>query len=242
MPDIMTNILQIPHHAEAIFKCRPNRYLGIVDIISPVFQRDVQVHIHDPGRLKELLYPENRVLLRFVSSSHRKTKWDVLAAQYKTQWVFIHSAYHRQIAEQILTNPKFSPFSGIKQIEAEIQSGPSRIDFKLDLQNGKQAWVEVKGCTLAQNHLALFPDAPTKRGAKHLKQLIEIRTAGSDAAILILIFRTDANCFAPNFETDPDFSTLFYQALEKGVNAHPFIFTYSDDIIFYLKKIAICPI
>ncbi len=242
MPDKFTSIIKIPHDAEAIFKMRPNRYLGIVDIISPEFQRNVPVHIHDPGRLEELLYPENRILLRSASGSHRKTQWDVLAARYDTQWVLIHSGYHRQIAEKILTNPELGPFPELKRIEAEIRLGHSRMDFRLELQNGKQIWVEVKGCTLAQNNIALFPDAPTKRGARHLRELMECKARGFEATILILIFRTDANCFAPNYVTDPEFSGLFYQAIEKGVLAYPCVLTYSDDTIFYLRKIALCPI
>lgn len=240
MSDKLTTIIPIPHDAEAIFKTRPNRYLGIVDIIAPEVQNHVPVHIHDPGRLNELLYPENRVLLRSVPGAHRKTQWDVLAARYESQWILIHSGYHRQIAEQILKDPELSPYPEIQKYSAEVRLNDSRLDFFLELQQGRQVWVEVKGCTLAQNHIALFPDAPTKRGAKHLKTLIESRDMGFEAAILILIFRSDADCFMPNRETDPDFATLFYQAVEIGVKTHPVVLSYMADHIYYQKVIPVC--
>ncbi len=241
MSEKLTNLIQIPPDAEAIFKTRPNRYLGIVDIISPQIQHNVMVHIHDPGRLKELLYSGNKVLLRSVPGAHRKTQWDVLAARYDTQWVLIHSGYHRQIAEQILTNPEIMPYPDVKKYRAEVRLNDSRMDFWLALQNGKQVWVEVKGCTLSQNRLALFPDAPTKRGAKHLKTLIERKTDGFEAAVVILIFRTDADCFRPNQETDQDFSFLFYQAIKMGVEIHPYILSYFGNNIYFHRKISICP-
>ncbi|MBN2093741.1 DNA/RNA nuclease SfsA [candidate division KSB1 bacterium] len=242
MSENLTSIIPIPYDAEAIFKTRPNRYLGIVDIISPEIQHNVPVHIHDPGRLKELLYPENQILLRSVPGSHRKTQWDVLAAHYDTQWVLIHSGYHRSIAEQILKNPVLSPYPTIRKCVAEVPLNDSRLDFLLELQNAKQVWVEVKGCTLAQNRVALFPDAPTKRGAKHLKTLIETKANGFEAAVLILIFRTDVDCFMPNQVTDPDFSFLFNQAIKMGVEVHPYILSYSNNNIYFNRKTSVCPV
>ncbi len=76
--------------------------------------------------------------------------------------------------------------------------------------------VEVKGCTLAQGEVALFPDAPTTRGRRHLEELIYAREKGLGAAVIFLVFR-DARCFAPNRKTDPDFSSTLERAVKKGV-------------------------
>jgi len=76
------SVIEIPWHAKATFKSRPNRFLGIVDITSPKKDKkgNTKVHVHDPGRLKELLYPRNQVLLRKAENKNRRTEWDIIAA------------------------------------------------------------------------------------------------------------------------------------------------------------------
>ncbi len=235
-------VMEIPWDAQGTFKKRPNRFLGIVDITKPRKVKAIgeKVHVHDPGRLKELLYQGNQVLLRKAQNANRMTKWDVIAARYEKDWVLVHSGYHREIAEWVIGNEKVSPFGKVKTVRAEVRFGESRLDFLLTRKNGKEIWVEVKGCTLAENGIALFPDAPTKRGARHLKSLISAKKRGSQSAIVILVFRKDAKCFAPNEKTDPDFSRIFHKALGIGVEVYPVLFQYEDGGIYYLKKIPIC--
>jgi sugar fermentation stimulation protein A len=201
----------------------------------------VEVHIHDPGRLKELLYPGNKVLLKKAANDKRKTKWDVIAASYHGNWILAHSGYHSDIAEWIIKKPEISPFGKIKDITREPRMGKSRLDFLLEKMNGKKIWVEVKGCTLAINGIALFPDAPTARGKRHLETLISAIKKGAKAAVFILVFRPDAKCFAPNKETDPDFSNTFYEALDMGVMMYPLLFRYEDEKIYYLDRLPLCP-
>lgn len=231
---------EIPVDAEAIFRARPNRYLGIVDFQPPRTEKNVKVHIHDPGRLEELLYPGSRVLLRHIPAAHRKTEWDVLAAHFGNQWVLVHSGHHRKIAEAIFQNSKITPFPEMSSSKAEVKYGRSRVDFVISTTDNRQIWVEQKGCTLARDKIALFPDAPTKRGSKHLQTLMEIREKGIDAAILILIFRLDATCFKPNQVTDPEFSELFYEAMRRGVMIFPIVVGYEDSWIYYKKRIPVC--
>jgi sugar fermentation stimulation protein A len=226
---------------KATFKSRPNRFLGIADITSPKKdkKKKVKVHVHDPGRLKELLYPDNQVLLRKAANKNRKTKWDVIAAFHEGNWILTHSGYHREIAEWVLNNPKVSPFKKVTSIKPEARVGKSRLDFLLEKKNGKRIWVEVKGCTLAVDGVALFPDAPTERGRRHLETLIRLKKKGDDAAVIILIFRPDAKCFAPKKDTDPEFANVFYRALDVGVNVYPLVFEYKDKTVHYDKKIPV---
>ena len=107
----------------------------------------------------------------------------------------------------------------------------------MEKDDGKKIWVEVKGCTLAVDGVALFPDAPTKRGTRHLCHLMEAKEGGAESAILILVFRPDARCFAPNSETDPEFSKTFFSAIDAGVEVYPILFQYKDSIVHYLGKI-----
>jgi sugar fermentation stimulation protein A len=237
-------VMEIQWDAKATFRSRPNRFLGIVDITDPKKHREkkVKVHVHDPGRLKELLYPGNKVLLKKVSNPNRKTKWDLIAAMYDGNWVLVHSGFHREIAEWVIGNEKVSPFKNIKDIKPEAKFGNSRLDFLLTKKNGKKIWVEVKGCTLAIDGVALFPDAPTMRGTRHVRHLIEAKDKGDESAILILVFRQDARCFAPYTKTDPAFTKTFYSALEIGVEVHPLKFSYQDGIVCYIGEIPICEV
>ena len=233
-------VMKIPWDAKGIFRSRPNRFLGSMDITSPKKKMAVKVHIHDPGRLKELLYPGNRVILRKAEGTGRKTEWDLIAAYYGGNWILAHSGYHREIAEWIIKNQEVSPFGKLNSIRPEARFGSSRLDFLLVNKNGKKIWVEVKGCTLVKDGVALFPDAPTKRGSRHIRHLIEAKTGGDRAAIIILVFRQDAECFAPNAETDPDFSNTFYSALDAGVEVHPFKLLHEDEFVKYVEKIPVC--
>ncbi|MBN1348231.1 DNA/RNA nuclease SfsA [candidate division KSB1 bacterium] len=232
-----TVLLDIPHSARAHFKERPNRYLGIVELGYPESARDIKAHIHDPGRLVDLLYPGNDVLLRYAASAHRKTEWDILASRWQDTWILVHSGYHRKIAEQILGNADLTPFKDIARIQAEVTYGRSRVDFLIEDKFGAYTWIEVKGCTHARGNTALFPDAPTKRGRKHLNELIAVREMNQGAALLILVFRPDANLFAANREIDPDFADLFAQAANAGVEIIPIRIGYDGEKIRYEKRI-----
>jgi sugar fermentation stimulation protein A len=235
-------VMEIPYDAKATFISRPNRFLGIVDITTPKKNRrkNEKVHVHDPGRLKELLYAGNKVLLRRAKGTGRKTKWDLIAAMYDKIWILVHSGFHREIAEWVLGNKKVSPFKNVKEIKPEAKFGKSRLDFLLTKKNKKKVWVEVKGCTLAVDGVALFPDAPTIRGTRHVRHLIEAKKKGDEAAIIILVFRGDAKCFAPYAETDPEFAKTFFGALEVGVEVHPLKFSYKDKVISYVGEIPVC--
>jgi sugar fermentation stimulation protein A len=235
-------VMDITWDAKGTFIERPNRFLGIVDITSPKSHKmkNVEVHVHDPGRLKELLYPNNKVLLRKATNPNRKTNWDLIAAKYEKEWILAHSGFHSEIAQWVISNPKVSPFGKVKNIEAEVGFKNSRLDFLLTKKNGKRIWVEVKGCTLAQEGVALFPDAPTKRGARHIRDLIEARKLGADSAIMILVFRPDARCFAPFAERDPEFAKTFYSALKAGVDVYPVKFRYENGVVKYNGRIPVC--
>lgn len=240
MASAYTSLFPIPPDAIGRLVARPNRYLGIVDQTWPVAGRQLLTHIHDPGRLTELLYPGNSVLLRYIQRAGRKTEWDVIAAKFANRWVLVHSGYHRQLARQILENPAISPLGAAVKIEAEVTIGHSRLDYRITLPHEKIVWLEVKGCTLAQRGIALFPDAPTKRGAKHLETLLTLHAQGAAAALIILVFRTDATCFAANAHTDPEFATLFRQAYARGVRIYPLVLGYENPIMYYRQLIPVC--
>jgi len=232
-------LLDLSHDALGVFRSRLNRFLGVVDIIDPGEIEGVEVHIHDPGRLGEILYSGNTVLLRRVEGKHRKTNWDLVAGQVDGSWVPVHSGCHRVLSEEIIRDECLSPFGHIFRLQPEVKLGCSRIDFLLERKNGSKIWVEVKGCTLAKNGVALFPDAPTARGRRHLEELIRVSEAGGEAAMLILVFRPDARCFTPNSDMDPLFASTFYEAMEKGVKVCPVLLEYDGGWVHYRGEIPV---
>ncbi len=210
------DLITISDLKKSLFVQRPNRYLADVEVEGVL----VKVHVHDPGRLKELLYEGNDCLIRYAAGPKRKTEWDMIAAGGGDGYVLIHSGYHRYIASAILENFEISPFGHLTEIKPEVKFGHSRIDFKLKNAQGEVIWVEVKGCSLSEGGVARFPDAPTVRGTKHLESLISIKEGGERACVFILVLGK-AEIFEPNGVTDPLFYDTFYKAMSKGVEMYP---------------------
>lgn len=238
-------VIKIGHDAKGIFLERPNRFLTLVDILgedNDVTYPSEKVHLHDPGRLKELLKRGNIVLVKRAVAPKRKTMWDMVAAKYHRDWIFVHSGYHRKIAQWILNSENICPFKNIKNIVPEVRFGSSRMDFLIQRKNGTNVVLEVKGCTLAVKDIALFPDAPTERGRRHMRTLIKLIDEGYDTAIMLLIFRPRVKCFMPNKDTDPKFAELFTVAVEKGVQIYSYVFTYDveNGMIYYLGTVPVC--
>lgn len=222
------------------FVDRPNRF-------TVTFKRDDKLenaHLRDPGRLKELLLPDAELLLRpALNTANRKTRFDVIAVLKDDLWVLINSGFHSDIAADLVDSQLIDEFKGYFVEKREYTYGKSRIDFLLNNEDNEKMLVEVKGCTLVEDELAKFPDAPTTRGKKHVDELIKAKNESLEAAILFLIFCEDAKCFSPNLNMDPDFSTALKDAHKKGVDIIAFSFknSYKNGIlkIYPYKRVEI---
>jgi sugar fermentation stimulation protein A len=157
-----------------------------------------------------------------------------------SDWVVVHSGYHRELAQRIILNREIGQFGHVVRAKPEVRRGASRLDFLVTKGDGARVWVEVKGCTLALDGVALFPGAPTARGRKHLQTLISLREEGEAAALLVLVFRREAGCFAPNTRTDPGYASLFYEAMRLGVEVYPLVLAYQDGVMYYPRCISVC--
>ncbi len=177
-----TKLLNLDNVEKVTLASRPNRFT--IELADGRL-----AHLHDPGRLRELLKPGRESLVRHVDARTRKTAWDVLAVK-SCSWIFINSMYHSILAEKIIPN-LFGPV-----IRREVKFGASRLDFLL--VDGRS--LEVKGCTLMRGKIALFPDAPTERGTRHVRELAKHR-----GVLLFLVFHPMAGEIRPNCETDPKF-------------------------------------
>lgn len=195
-----------------MFILRMNRFLLKAELADG---SSVEVHVPDPGRLRELLYPGNRILiLPAPAAAARKTRWSLLGARDQTGWILVNTGFHRRISEKLFAG-SFSPFGKAGTIRAEVRSpsGGSRFDFLLD----GNLWVEVKGCTLKKGSLAMFPDAPTTRGRKHVDELAEMARSGLRTAVVFLVFVRGVDRFTPNGDTDPGFARSIEKAAAAGV-------------------------
>lgn len=217
---------------------KPNLYTGKNRFVIQVALDEPQkVYLPNPGRLRELLLPGTTILLRRAQLPTRKTGYDAIAVRHKGLWVCIDSRIPNQVILQELLRGRIPKFKNYTEIRPEYQFGDSRFDFLLE--DGHNCMLEVKGCTLVRKKLALFPDAPTERGTRHLNNLVRAVQEGYRACILFLVQRPDAESFSPNDKTDPDFAEALRYALASGVEAIAYTSTFTKRAILMKKRIPI---
>ena len=191
------------------FLCRPNRFIAQVETEAGV----ETCHVKNTGRCRELLVSGAKVTLSESPNPARKTKCDLVAVQKGPLYINMDSQAPNAAAREAL--PRLFP--GLTKVKPEAVFGASRLDFYLE-QGALKTYLEVKGVTLEENGLALFPDAPTERGVKHLKELEACMRAGCQAALLLVIQMQGVRAFAPNWATHPAFGEALVHAAEAGVN------------------------
>jgi sugar fermentation stimulation protein A len=192
---------------EGRFHSRPNRF------IAKVWVEDVleTVHVKNTGRCKELLLPDSRVILEISDNPNRKTKYDLIAV-YKEGLGLINmdSQAPNKVALEWLREQDYD------FIKPEYTYGNSRIDFYME-KGDKKYLMEVKGCTLEIDGVGYFPDAPTERGVKHLKELTGARGEGFECITAFVIQMEGVHQVLPNVETHPAFGEALAEAKAAGV-------------------------
>ncbi|MFQ5838798.1 MAG: DNA/RNA nuclease SfsA [Thermoplasmata archaeon] len=196
---------------EARFRERLNRFLVEVELEG----RGTLCHLPNPGRLRELLQPGATVFLREQPVEGRKTSHDLAAVRLGSILVSVDSRLPNRAVRHLLREGRLQEFAGYTTIIPEARLGNSRVDFLL--RNGRECYLEVKSCTLVVDGAALFPDAPTERGRRHLEELVAAVESGFKAAVLFVVQRPDASLFRPNDETDSRFGDALRRAHRAGV-------------------------
>lgn len=178
--------------------------------------RRVLAHIPNSGRLRELLVPERRVLLRRELRRERKTPYDLLTVAGGNRWVCIDARQPPRLVEEAVQCQRIPELKGLRPVRREIQIVGGRIDLLL---GGRRApcYVETKAVTLVVRGTAIFPDAPTDRGRRHLLALLKAYRRGFRGAIIFVVQRADAQRFAPNWGTDPAFARTLVRVAKAGV-------------------------
>ena len=190
----------------ARFLKRPNRFIAEVEIDG---KKEV-VHVKNTGRCRELLIPDARVILSESGNPARKTRYDLVAVEKEgLGLVNIDSQAPNQVMKEWLTDR-------YDVVRSEYKYVASRIDFFME-RDGRKHLLEVKGCTLEQNGMGFFPDAPTERGIKHIHELIRGRKEGYWCGIAFVIQMPKVREVRPNIITHPAFGTAWQEALDAGV-------------------------
>ena len=191
------------------FLRRPNRFIAHVDIDG----REQVVHVKNTGRCRELLPAGAQVWCQHFDSDKRKTAYDLIAVQKGARLINMDSQAPNKAAAEWLQG------GGLGQLEnlrCEVTHGDSRFDFAFT-KDGRECFLEVKGCTLETDGICAFPDAPTLRGTKHLRHLTQLAREGYGTYVLFVIQMENVQYIHPNDATDPAFGTALREAAAAGV-------------------------
>ncbi|WP_405320350.1 DNA/RNA nuclease SfsA [Methanobrevibacter thaueri] len=199
-------------YVKGIFKNRPNRFIAEVEVEGKL----EIAHVPNTGRCKELLVDNAVVWLKPSDNPNRKTKFSLHFVENKGVLVSLYSQQANSIAYEAIINGKIKELSCYDFHQREKTVDNSRIDIYLANEN-EECYVEVKGVTLIVDGEARFPDAPTERGAKHLKELMKLKKEGNRCCVFFLIQHPLGKFFRPNWENDPVFSQTLNDAYEAGV-------------------------
>jgi sugar fermentation stimulation protein A len=204
---------------EGKFVARLNRFLVKVRLDG-----EVECFLPNPGRLEELLVPGAGVILREVKRK-RKTGYDLIGVRRDEGVVSIDSRIPNKLVREALENQAFEEFAGYEKIQPEYSFGKSKFDFLLT--DGEECLLEVKSCTLVREGVAMFPDAPTGRGRRHVEELIEAKKKGYRACVLFVVQHIDVRRFSPNDTMDPEFGEALRRAAAEGVE----VYAYSSEFL-----------
>lgn len=219
---------------EAVFIERPNRFIANVCIDG----KEEKVHVKNTGRCRELLIKGCRVFLEESKNSARKTKYSLVAVYKGERIINMDSQIPNYVAEEALKKGIIKEIGIPDFVKREVKYSQSRFDIYYE-KDGRKGFIEVKGVTLEKNGEVLFPDAPTERGTKHIKELIKAKKEGYEAAVLFVIQMKDVSFFAPNAETDKDFSQALKNAKEEGVNILAYDCDVKEDEIVLKDKVEV---
>lgn len=198
---------------KATFINRPNRFIANV-LIDGVEER---IHVRNTGRCKELLLPDARLILEDCKGiPNRKTRYSLVSVYKDDVLVNMDSQIPNHVIFNALKNNKIREFQNVDGLKSEVIYINSRFDLFFN-HKGKETFLEVKGVTLENDGIAMFPDAPTTRGTKHVYEMIHALESGYQAAILFLIQMKGPFVFKLNWEMDRDFSEAVHLAHSKGV-------------------------
>ena len=211
---------------------RPNRFITIIEIDGIQYRS----HLPDPGRLKELLIPGARLLLKKEDGENRKTQFSTQAVYAGKTLISLNTLIPNRFVSYLLNNHGLVFLQKWESQQQEVSYGNSRFDFQLTKDNAVMV-LEVKSVTLVEKGIAKFPDAVTERGRRHIRHLAELAEEGFNVMVLFVVQRPDAEYFQPHWERDPKFSSALFEAWKNGLQVRVIKMKMTMDALFYLGEI-----
>ena len=210
--------MRLPELIPGVFIERLNRFVARVRLKQG---EKAKAYIPTTGRLTNALQPGCRVWLARSSNPHRKTQITMILTELPEGGLCSVTAIHaNKLFAEAIASGNLEAFD-YDQIEAEVTFGQSRLDFRLANQGGA-CWVEVKSVTYASDGMGKFPDAPTPRGCRHLRELASLAVQGERASVVFIAQREDVEVFMPFEEVDPVFAETLREVSRVGVEVHAY--------------------
>ena len=179
--------------------------------------KELTVHCPNSGSMRGCSDPGSRVVISRSENANRKYQWTLEMVQHESGWIGVNTARTNRLVREALEHGIIHDFGAILRIRQEVVvSARSRLDFLLETDQGS-VYLEVKHCSLVEKEVALFPDAVTTRGARHLHELVSLVETGHKAAVLFCVQRSDSACFRPAVEIDPVYAQTVAWAYARGV-------------------------
>lgn len=217
---------------KGIFIDRPNRFIALVEVNKAI----ETVHVKNTGRCKELLIKGATVFLEKNDNPKRKTKYSLISVYKGNKLINMDSQVPNKVVFDAIVNNQISKIPSVTHIKREVTFKSSRFDIYFEADDVK-GFVEVKGVTLESDGHAMFPDAPTIRGTKHVNEMIEAVKEGYQGYIFFLIQMDEVSDFTTNIKTDKVFANAIEAASKKGVNILVYNSVVSENSIKIGKKV-----
>lgn len=193
---------------------RYKRFLADVQLEN---SETITVHCPNTGTMLSCSTPGSRVCLSRSDNPKRKYPFTLEMVEDNSTWVGVNTARTNKLVAEAITEGKIAEFQDVKSIKSEIKtSDHTRLDLQVN-HGESSTMIEVKNCSLSTDSCAMFPDAVTTRGTKHLNELIRLKEEGMKSCIFFMVQRMDADSFAPASQIDPTYSETLFKAAEAGV-------------------------
>lgn len=219
---------------KAKFIDRPNRFIANVTING---QKE-KIHVKNTGRCKEILVEGTDLYIEKSDNPNRKTRYSLISAYKNDMLINIDSQVPNKVIYEAINKNQIEPLNNLTKLETEVSYKNSRFDLYYE-KNKTKGFIEVKGVTLEKDGIAIFPDAPTKRGSKHLYELIDSQKENYRSYIIFLVQINNINKFMPNNLTDPEFTKALKLANKKGVEILAYNSIVTKDSIELDKKVEV---
>ena len=223
------------HYQQVIpgrFIRRPNRFIAQVETSDGI----QTVHVKNTGRCRELLVPGATVYLERGTNPGRKTPYDLIAVEKGDLLINMDSQAPNKVFGEWAAAGGFLP--GVTAIRSEDVYGDSRLDFCIETEKGPHL-VEVKGVTLEEKGCARFPDAPTERGIKHIRELQRAAETGLDTTLFFVVQFQNAHSVAPNDDTHPAFGEALREAVAHNVKVCAFDCLVTPDSLSIRREVPV---